>query len=109
MPNTDVVAFGDNASIHKSCSEEKQDYVEMLFNIPYRPDLMGVESVWHGAKAKYREEVARLLVTRQEIDNLKLVKKILGEVTDEECTRVAAIGWRNLMKAKPVEYDEAQE
>jgi hypothetical protein len=30
LPDKDVVAFGDNASIHKYCREDKQDYVEML-------------------------------------------------------------------------------
>jgi hypothetical protein len=48
-------------------------------------------------------------VTKQKIDNLVLVKKILSEITDDECTKMAAIGWKCLMNAKPIEYNEEDE
>ena len=83
LKDKEVVAFGDNASIHKACREDVQGHCEMLFNMPYRPDLNNIESIWALAKKKYRAEVARLLVTKHTINNLKLVKKILSEITDE--------------------------
>ena len=39
--------------------------------------------MWALAKYKYRRELARLLVTKQVVNNLQLVKRILAELTDE--------------------------
>ena len=109
LKDKEVVAFGDNASIHKACREDVEGHCEMLFNLPYRPDLNNIESVWLLAKRKYRAEVARLLVTKQTINNLKLVKKILSEITDEQCSSAAAIGWKKLLNAEPIEYNNEEE
>jgi transposase len=83
------VLYGDNAKIN-SChivrdTGSKED-VDFMFNVPYRPDLNGIERVWKIAKHRYRNEVAKLMVTRQNIDNLKLVKKVLADITDQQCS-----------------------
>ena len=49
------------------------------------------------------------MVHRQNIDNLKVVKKILHELTDKECSECAALGWRDLLNAQPKDYECEEE
>ena len=61
----DIVLFGDNARIHRNASAieaANSEDVEIMFNLPYRPDLVGIEHVWRIAKDIYRKEIARLHV-----------------------------------------------
>lgn len=56
-PDTKLTILWDN-SIHRSVAArrvaERDRHMELLFNIPYRPDLMGIEHVWCAVKARYR-------------------------------------------------------
>ena len=63
-PQRKLAVFVDNASIHKWASQigpgEEELQVELVFNLPYRPDLMGVERTWAVAKRHYRKYVGSL-------------------------------------------------
>ena len=34
--------------------------IELVWNLPYRPDLAGIELLWAEAKRRYRKELDRL-------------------------------------------------
>ena len=55
-----------NARIHVSRENlewyEEQD-ITVLRNLPYRPDLMGIEHFWAIAKNRYRSKVTKLMAT----------------------------------------------
>jgi transposase len=57
-----VVIFCDNASIHKGEKLMGGDtsgapYPKVLYNLPYRPELNGIELWWGAAKRKYRKAI----------------------------------------------------
>ena len=102
----DCSAYGDNATIHTAAVEDAANHgVHMFFNHVYRPDLCAIEQVWKKAKLIYRQEVSNILVRKKNVNNLQLVKKILGNITSEECSVIAAEGWRKLVRAKPIDYE----
>ena len=72
-----VVLFGDNSTLHNNhfvTEVASDEQFEMLFNIPYRPDLNGIEGLWRHAKSIYKTEVARLHTGQQKVNNLEVVK-----------------------------------
>lgn len=57
-----MVVFLDNMRSHhaKVVSEELEGElprlpIHLVFNIPYRPDLNGIEGIWAVAKRKYKQ------------------------------------------------------
>ena len=63
----DLVLFGDNSRVHQNEHVRDKAYsegVHLLFNVPYRPDMNGIEGVWKLAKHIYRKEVAKLHVAQ---------------------------------------------
>ena len=105
----DIALFGDNARIHKNNFVEEaacEEDVELLWNIPYRPDLQGVEGLWRIAKDLYRKEIARLHVNQKFINNLEVVQWVFMQITHDQCKNEAKGGWKRLMKAVPKIYEE---
>ena len=52
--------FLDNAKIHKTPGVQETAQrcnIELLFNLPYRPDLNGIERFWGLAKSAYRKAI----------------------------------------------------
>ena len=108
----EIVLYGDNARIHKNHHVEEaacEEDVDMLFNIPYRPDLNGVEGLWRIAKDIYRREIARLHVNQKKINNLEVVQWVFMQITHDQCKNEAAGGWKRLMNAEPKEYEDPME
>ena len=51
-----MAVFWDNASIHRAnVVKEAADRlgIKLIYNVPYRPDFMGVEFYWRKAKNLY--------------------------------------------------------
>jgi hypothetical protein len=104
---TPLVMFGDNAKVHNNA--RVRDWcggndVDLLWNIPYRPEGNGIEGVWRIAKARYRAELARRLVNEERVDNLALVLEVLTSITNDDCKKEAMQGWQRLMAMAPVNY-----
>jgi transposase len=62
LPYEDLMLFGDNSSVHLNTHVRDVAYnesVDLLFNLPYRPDMNGIELLWKIAKDIYRAEVAK--------------------------------------------------
>jgi transposase len=50
----------DNASIHRADYTRNAAQllgIPLVFNLPYRPDLMGIEYMWCHAKAAFRTAI----------------------------------------------------
>ena len=61
-PNTKLALFLDNCRIHhaiivKEFAASDEINIELVWNLPYRPDLAGVELTWAEAKRRYRKEL----------------------------------------------------
>ena len=104
-----IMIFMDNASIHKAkvikdaCEELD---ITVVFNMPYSPHLMGIESFWGKAKLKYRAVLGQKKINGIDFDNLTLVEDVLAELGDETKKDCARHGWRMLQNAQPIQKDE---
>ena len=49
----------------------------MILNIPFRPDLNGIERLWRSAKARYRAKVDNFKACHLKWDQMTLVKEIM--------------------------------
>ena len=105
-PSEKVAIFLDNASIHRAqiAKEAAADIgVRLIYNIPYRPDLNGIELLWRRAKVAYYNLVdswrAQGLRTW---DQDKIVRKCVEEVPHGHICKIAEGGWSRLYLAEPV-------
>ena len=86
--------------------------IQLVFNIPYRPDLNGIEGVWAVAKRDYRERLDHFKARGFEWDQLAVVQDCIQAISDRVAKRQARAGWKKLRKAvpvKPADYDRAPE
>lgn len=99
--------YMDNATTHVHNNVmawcEAND-VPVCFNAKYRPDLMGIEFFWRLAKIKYRQELTEMYVSGRQVDNLRLVKRILQEIPDDQTKKWAIVGWQHLYNADVIPY-----
>ena len=51
--------------------------MKFLWNLPYRPDLNGIETVWWKAKYLYRNEMDRLKASNRPIEHEATVAYIM--------------------------------
>ena len=109
-PGKKMAVFMDNASFHKpvaAYSEISLDIdMEVVFNLAYRPDLMGVERTWAVAKRLYRKFLGAVkpfnhLSTRW--DPVATVQGCMEGVLDKEAKRHAELGWKSLQAAVGIE------
>ena len=105
-PSEKVAIFLDNASIHRAqiAKEAAADIgVRLIYNIPYRPDLNGIELLWRRAKVAYYNLVdswrAQGLRTWNQDD---IVRKCVEEVQHAHIRGIADGGWSRLYLAEPV-------
>ena len=95
-----MVLFGDNSRVHrnKDVEEAASDAnINLMWNCPYRPDLMGIELVWRDAKKIYKQEIARQHTAQKKINNIEVVKWVFAQLKNENIKHEAACGWRRLM------------
>ena len=78
-----LAVFLDNASSHKALivKQAAADLgIVLIYDVPYRPDLNGLENVWVHVKNNYRYKKTRHLMAGQSWDNEKLVKECIAEL-----------------------------
>ena len=105
-----LVFFGNNSRVHTNQDVETavSDLgANMMFNVAYRPDLMGVEKTWARCKKLYKDEVARLHISQKVINNFDVVKKVIKQISNEDIKYDAAYGWRKFLNAEPIDYEQA--
>ena len=103
-----LAVFWDNCRIHLSLElkewliDQKME-IELVYNIPYRPDLNGIEVVWHDCKKRYRDRLNNYKAMNIQFDHMELVKDIVGDTSHEVAARAALKGEKCIMKAKPMQ------
>jgi transposase len=76
-PDDKIAVFLDNASIHKSKATQARAAdpdinIKLIYNIPYRPDLNGIEFFWGYAKRAYRKHLMQYKAEGIRFDNFGL-------------------------------------
>ena len=83
VPDMPFTVFWDNCRIHTTKVVEfycELEGINQILNVPYRPDLNGIEHVWNWAKHVYRGKLERFKALDEDWDQAALVKQILEEV-----------------------------
>ena len=92
--------FWDNASIHKNAEVKrylKRNKIPSIFNIPYEPELNGIEVLWGTMKSKFRNRLLALKVANTKINLKEVVEQLLDEVTPQLVTNCTRHGWNNIV------------
>ena len=61
--NDKVAIFFDNASYHRSNLVKEysnSNDLRLVFNLPYKPEYNGIETMWAKWKQKFRKELTKL-------------------------------------------------
>jgi hypothetical protein len=96
----------DNASIHKTRAVKAfalANGITLIYNLPYRPDLNGIEFFWAQCKAKYRREIKGLKASFVKWDNLTLAQAVVDSVPKPLVKSCAQKGWDNMAAATNVD------
>ena len=70
-------------------------------NIPYRPDLNGIEKFWTVCKRQYRLKTDWMKANGGSWDQYDLIEHILWSFPQDFVAKIAADGWRALFAAGP--------
>ena len=102
----------DNASIHVSRENlewYQQKGIEIIRNLPFRPELMGIEGLWQIAKAEYRKQVTANLVASKNWKQEPMVKNILENIPFDEVKKLSRRGLDRIPHAMPVDPQQDEE
>jgi transposase len=105
-PTKQLAVFWDNASYHRSpavLKAARKMGIELVRNIPYRPDFNGIEILWRKAKSTYYKFVDSMrAMGRREWDQHELVRRCVEEVPVDMVQRMALGGWHRLNSGLPI-------
>ena len=105
-PAKKVAIFLDNASYHKTALVKQagvDNNVKLVYNMPYRPDLNGIELLWRRSKVAYYNFVDSFrAMGGRRWDQLNIVKRCVEEVPREHVQKIAEGGWARLGGAEPI-------
>ena len=65
---------------------DKMD-IQIIFNVPYRPDFNGIEFVWNGAKKEYRKRLDLLKANGEVWNNRLIVEKVLNNIPEDKSAK----------------------
>ncbi len=93
----------DNCKIHKArvTTEvvERLD-INMIWNVPYRPDLNGIEFVWAIAKRRFRQlQLQRMMGTLNRTFE-ECVDQAMADLTQEQISNCCRHGLSNILNAE---------
>ena len=113
-PGVKVALFWDNCWIHqanivKELAQLPEIDIELVFNLPYRPDCNGIELLWREAKRWYRGEADRLKAQAINWDQIGLVQHILEGIEDKIVARQARHGEEAIGLAEPIKPLETEQ
>ena len=106
IPDEKLAIFLDNASVHKAkvtkdAAKKLEPPIELIYNIPYRPDCNPIELFWAQAKKRYRNRVDDLKTSHQWWDNMSTVEDIVNNIEDSQTIKFANV-WKAALKATPI-------
>ena len=82
--------------------------IKFVWNLPYRPDMNGIEFVWALAKRRYKAEVDRHKALDRPWDQAGLVRSIMEGLSDEDVKKQAIRGQNAIANARPIEPLESE-
>ena len=93
-----ICVFWDNATYHraqivKTEARKRSVNIKLVYNVPYRPDLCGIEIFWMHAKNRYRQWVDSAKVLNRTWDQDGMVENVLEDIDDEVAMKAAERGW----------------
>ena len=105
-PDRKIMLFIDNCPMHKAVLVREfiaqfPDTLKLLMNLPYRPDLNGIEELWGEAKRIYRTRMVKLNASWKRYDNVIEVEKVLSQLTHPYMRKYAREGWERIGEAIP--------
>ena len=87
---SDFALFLDNLNVHKT-KEAKLLFESLniteIFNVPYCPQLNGIESYFSQVKATYKKMLLQLVIKEAPYDTVGLIKKSIQSVSDDNVKR----------------------
>ena len=106
FPGEMLAIFWDNCSIHRSQSTRAHAAkcvppIKLIYNIPYRPDLMPLEHLWAVAKRAYRKDVDDKKTSSYPWCNKELVRNLVWGL-DNETTKRCGNMYKHVMTAVPI-------
>ena len=111
-PERSIAIFLDNLSAHK-CSSVRATAalldIELIFNIPYQPQLNGIEFYWGEAKRRYRATIGENKINQYSYDNFQVVNEVLKGCDDVIAIGAAKQGLKNLENARPIQELEEED
>lgn len=83
-----LAIFLDNARIHsgdyiRELVKPRRLDIRLIFNVPYRPDMMGVEFAWADIKRRYRKWVCQHKARGTVYDHRALVEDVIDTVPND--------------------------
>lgn len=89
-----LAVFWDNCSIHlswflKEWLKLHDPDLQLVYNIAYRPDLNGIESLWLDCKTRYRARLDNYKANCIEFQHQALVEDIVGDTLRTTAIRCA--------------------
>ena len=93
----------DNCKIHKArvtTEVVERLHINMLWNVPYRPDLNGIEFVWAIAKRRFRQlQLQRMMGTLARTFE-ECVDQAMADLTIEQIRNCCRHGLSNILNAE---------
>ena len=86
VPHQPMTVLLDNCSIHKArCTTEVVERlgIHVLWNVPYRPDLNGIEFVWALAKRRFKQLQLQRMMGTLDLAFEQCVDQAMAGVTRE--------------------------
>ncbi len=91
----------DNCTVHRakeSTVHAATIGIDLLWNVPYRPDLNGIEMVWGMAKVQYRSLMLQQMLGAIQERLLDVVARIMDGLDPTKVKNCAKEGQRRIMK-----------
>jgi transposase len=86
----DFALFLDNLSNHKSKNTKhffEKLNITKIFNVPYCPQLNGIESYFSQLKATYKKLLLKFVINDAPFDTISLINQSIKSVSNENATR----------------------
>ena len=67
-----------------------------MTNIPYEPELNGIETLFAKTKSLFRKAITKAKIAKQEFDTASIVREIHKSINTSEIKAFANHGWKQL-------------
>ena len=102
-----ICVFWDNATFHrtkavKEFARRPEINIRLIYNVPYRADLNGIEHYWGLCKNLYRRSIVWMKVNNHPILNIGQTQSACERPTQDDVKRCAQRGLDSIGSAKPL-------